>query len=200
MLSKLCWGVHEHLRHIPKDNCYSLVDDLVPVGLNLVLLNILELFSADDRPSASRSQIDRMEPLRRHAGFFLLVFLLKVDWWSTRAYKARCELAVIDRSGGGRKTREQISRPFEMHHDGQCRIFQSPINGKLYFGASPLGTTRPRWQQPVANYPSSFQCTSLGILGTARSQLDIYIIYQSIPLINSILLLYNKSNLLESLF
>ena len=59
--------------------------------------------------------------------------------------------------------------------NGPCSLGNDP---------SPPGTARPRWQRPAANYPSSIQCTSLGILGTARprlgtvrSQLDIYTLY-----------------------
>ena len=69
-------------------------------------------------------------------------------------------------------------------HDLGSRLSNGNGPCSLGNGPSPPGTTRPRWQRPAANHPSSFQCTSLGILGTARSrlgtarsQLDIYTLY-----------------------
>ena len=59
---------------------------------------------------------------------FCFSFVLRVDCWPTQAYIRGCELVVIDRSGGGRKAREQISLSFEMHHGGDCRPFYSPTH------------------------------------------------------------------------
>ena len=69
-------------------------------------------------------------------------------------------------------------------HDLGSRLSTGNSPCSLGNGPSPPETARPRWHWPAANHPSSFQCTSLGILGTARSrlgtvrsQLDIYTLY-----------------------